>query len=110
MAFFDPAFWFWIPLLASIAVFASLPAARSKPGVVANGALSLVCLAVSVAGTVFWGWLFRDGLGPDAVESQGVLAIRHFLEGGTGRALLIQLCAGIVVVWTCNRRLRRLRP
>ena len=110
MVWLNPSYWLWIPLLASIVVVAKLPTARSQQGVVIIGAISLMCLALSVAGTAFWGWLLRDGLGPDAVESQGLLAIQHFLADGTGLALLLHLCVGIVVVWTCRRRFLSLRP
>ena len=108
MIWFDPAAWFWIPLLASIAVFSVLPATRSREAVITVGILSLSCLTLSFVGTVFWGWFGRDGLAPGMVQSHGITAVRRFLGGGTSVALFILLCVGSVVCWVCLRRLRRL--
>ena len=109
MIWLDPAVWFWTPLVAGVAVLALLPVARSRAGVATLGILSLACLAVSFISTAFWGWLLRDGLGPDMVESHGTRALQHFLSGGTGLALLGLLVLGVLVAWVCTRRARRLR-
>ena len=108
MIWLDPAVWFWIPFAAGLAVLVLLPAARSRAGVVIVGILSLGCLTLSFVATTIWGWLFRDGLGPDSIESHGATAIRHFLGGGTGPALSSLLVVGALVVWACSRRSRRL--
>lgn len=36
-------------------------------------------------------WLFKDGMGPDAVDSQGVTALRRFSEGAVW-ILLLSAC------------------
>jgi hypothetical protein len=108
MIWLDPTAWFWIPTLVAMVVMVGVLAARSREEVVAVGILSLACLAVSFAGTAFWGWLLRDGLGPDAIESRGVLAVWRFLTAGTGLAFLIQFLVGLIVVWMCRRRMSSL--
>ncbi len=45
--------------------------------------------------TGFWAWLLRDGLGPDAVESSGVEALRRFVLHIWPFAAL---CIGLLVV------------
>jgi hypothetical protein len=110
MIWLDPAAWFWMPLFGGVAILALLPAARSREGAVTVCVLSLGCLAVSFVSTALWGWLLRDGLGPDMVESHGATAAWRFLQGGTGLALVGLACAGSLVSWVCVRRARRLPP
>ena len=109
MAWLDPALSIWLSMLASLGVLGAVSVTRSRGTVAVIGAVSCAFLGVSVAGTALWGWLLRDGLGPDAVESRGWSALARFLGGGTGLALGAQLCVAGLIAWVCVRRMRRLR-
>ncbi len=106
MSIFDPAVWFVAPLVGAAAILLLLPVARSRGGVVALGFLSLAGVVISFVSTALWGWLLRDGLGPDMVESHGVQAAWRFLAD-SGPALLIALGAGVLSWRLCVARYRQ---
>jgi hypothetical protein len=103
----DPAVWFWVPLLAGGTIAALLWLPRSPKGVVVLAVASLVFFCLSFVATALWGWLLRDGLGPDMVESRGVTAVLHFLQG-SAVPLLSLVCISALVGWLYYRRLQAL--
>ncbi len=109
MFWLDPAVWFWIPLGGGVFALLLLPLARSREAAWAVAVLSLGTLGVSFVGTTFWGWLLRDGLGPDMVQSHGTTAIWHFAQlAGAPLLGLLAVCG--LVVWVCAWRAKRLPP
>ena len=105
----DPSMWLFLPLGAAMLCTLALLVARSKFAVRVSGSFAMGCLALGMAGTAFWSWLLRDGMGPAAVQSHGGIAWLRFWEGFWFRLLCAAL-AGMVVVAAWRWRGRRVGP
>jgi hypothetical protein len=67
----------YLPVIVVLAAFTWLILSGSRQAFVLT--IALVC--VSLAVWLPMEWFLRNGLGPDSIESDGVLAWRRFLEG-----------------------------
>lgn len=64
-------------------------------------AVSLLALGVAI----FFAVLFKDGLGPDSVETSGLVGLVRILEGGAPAAFLaIPLAVGSIMLGISARR------
>src|SRR5687768_4292268 len=87
-----------IPLAVSAVLVVAHVFLRSKISLLATTASLTITL-------VLWGvitWLFRDGMGPDSIETTGIDAVVAFITFFWMPALI-----WIAVVWFCWRIVRR---
>lgn len=68
------------------------------------GWMMLVAGLLWTAGTTYLGWLLRDGLGPDMIETTGFAAIKAFLSGWWYFLALGLAAAGLGVFLLANGR------
>jgi hypothetical protein len=62
------------------------------------GFLLILISVVFIIFSVLVSWVLRDGLGPDAIESHGLIAIQRFLRGVTPMFLIASLI-GAIGLW-----------
>jgi hypothetical protein len=68
---------------------------------------SLILIVVVFLGyAVFVSWILRDGLGPDAIDSNGLVAFQRFFKS-FGPMLLIVSPIGVTGLWLTSPILRR---
>jgi hypothetical protein len=65
------------------------------------GFLLILIDVVFIIYSVALSWALRDGLGPDAIESQGLIAVQRFLRS-LGPMLLIASPIGAIGLWLAS--------
>ena len=66
--------------------------------------ITLILFAYHI--TLFFAWLFRDGLGPDSVESTGIYAFEGIISLAWEPLLLISFFAVMVIYFILKERKR----
>jgi CDP-diglyceride synthetase len=69
------------------------------------GFLLILISVVFIIFSVLVSWVLRDGLGPDAIESHGLIAIQRFLRG-VAPMILIASLIGAIGLWLSSSILR----
>jgi hypothetical protein len=72
------------------------------------GFLLILIAVVFIIYSVVVSWIFRDGLGPDAIDSNGLIAVQRFLSGVTPMSL-IAIPVGTIGLWLASPILRQNR-
>jgi hypothetical protein len=72
------------------------------------GFLLILITVVFIIYSVVISWVLRDGLGPDAIDSNGLIAFQRFLRS-LGPMLLIASPIGTIGLWLASPILRQNR-
>ena len=72
----------------------------------------ILCLIIALAGQTFLNWFFRDGLGPDSVQSSGAKAWQYFWEGELPTLIIIGVpfLIGMIGFWISKKRIKKCQP
>src|SRR5260221_7254306 len=65
----DPEAWFFYPSVAGALVALALFAIRGRTPLLLCAGLAIALVLLAQLSTAWWAWFFRDGMGPDSVES-----------------------------------------
>jgi hypothetical protein len=70
------------------------------------GFLLILISIVFIIFSVLVSWVLRDGLGPDSIDSNGLIAVQRFLSGVTPMSL-IAIPIGTIGLWLASPILRQ---
>ncbi len=90
----NPAVWVAVPFGLALLAFALLFFERERASILATGTIVIGFCLGSLALAASWAWVSRDGMGPNSVESHGLVAIGRFWAGF---CVPFVLCAGVAV-------------
>ncbi len=99
----------WTPILLALSLIplGLLPLERDRAGALATCAICLSLAALSLVPAAGLAWLFRDGMGPDSIESHGWQAMGRFWEGFWPPCVLA-LAVAAAALTLCRRRIASL--
>ena len=95
----------WLPWVISVGLLLLLPLVRMRALIVLVGVYAVTSALLGLMAAAGLAWLLKDGLGPDMVQSHGLLAWTRFWEF-FWPALVAGLVVGAATVGACRWRLR----
>ncbi len=108
MMLLDPEAWFFYPSVAGALVALALFAIRGRTPLLLCAGLAIALVLLAQLSTAWWAWFFRDGMGPDSVESEGGQAWARWRRIYQV-ALVIGLVEGVAIVAAARWRISRIR-